>query len=198
MSRKEELESKIIEAAILEFLKRGLESGSMENIASVAEVSKRTLYKYYPNKESIFDAIIEKLLSAVCGFIPVAYLKSETIEKQLCKIIDHKADLMTSVEYMDISRLVLSEVMKGRKLEDKHLERFYVSELHFIKWIDAAKKDGKISSKQSSDLIANQFHSILKGQLFYPVIFGIKSLSKNDIKTGKKIALDFFMNSFCK
>lgn len=197
MIKKEELEKKIIEAAVLEFMARGLDSGSMENIASVAEVSKRTLYKYYPNKEAIFEAIVEKLLASVCGFIPAPYAKSESIDKQLSKIIDHKAELMTSVEYMNISRLVLSEVLKGRKLQPKHLERFYVSELHFIKWIDAAKKDGKIKSKQSSDLIANQFHSIIKGQLFYPVIFGIKGLSKADVKTAKKIALEFFVNTFC-
>ena len=198
MSKKEELESKMIEAAVLEFLARGLESGSMENIAKEAEVSKRTLYKYFPNKEAIFDAIIEKLLLAVCGFIPTPYSKNESIETQLTKIIEYKAELMTSTEYMNISRLVLSEIMKGRRLEQKHLERFYVSELHFIKWIDAAKKDGKISSKQSSDLIANQFHSIIKGQLFYPVIFGFKELSKTDIKVAKKIALDFFIGTFCK
>lgn len=197
MSKKEELETKMIEAAVQEFMARGLDSGSMENIAKVAEVSKRTLYKYYPNKEAIFDAIIEKLLAAVCGFIPAPYSKSESLENQLSKLIDHKAELMTSEEYMSISRLVLSEVMKGRKLEPKHLERFYVSELHFIKWIDAGKKDGKITSKQPSDLIANQFHSIIKGQLFYPVIFGMKELSKSDVKTAKKIALDFFLNTFC-
>lgn len=198
MSKKEELEEKMIQAAVQEFMAKGLDSGSMENIAKIAEVSKRTLYKYYPSKEEIFDAIIEKLLIAVCATILDTYSKSESIEKQLTKIIDYKAELMTSPEYLNISRLVLCEVIKGRKFGPKHLERFYKSELHFIKWIDAAKKDGKITSKQSSELIANQFHSIIKGQLFYPVIFGMKELSKNDIKTAKKIAIDFFLNSFCK
>jgi TetR/AcrR family transcriptional regulator of autoinduction and epiphytic fitness len=198
MSKKEELEAKMIEAAVQEFMAKGLDSGSMENIAKIAEVSKRTLYKYYPNKEEIFDAIIEKLLIAVCATILDSYSKSESIEKQLTKIIDYKAALMISPEYLNISRLVLCEVIKGRKFGPKHLERFYTSELHFIKWIDAAKKDGKITSKQPSELIANQFHSIIKGQLFYPVIFGMKELSKSDIKTAKKIAIDFFLNSFCK
>lgn len=198
MSKKEELESKIIEAAVGEFLARGYDSGSMENIAKLAEVSKRTLYKYYPNKEAVFDAIIEKLLLGVCSSSPAAYSKSESIEEQLSKIIDYKSALMTSPDYVDISRLVLSEIIKGRKLAPNHLERFSVSEQHFIKWIDAAKKDGKIASKQSSELIANQFHSIFKGQIFYPVIFGFKELSKNDVKTAKKIALEFFINSFCK
>lgn len=187
----------MIEAAVHEFLGRGLDSGSMENIAKEAEVSKRTLYKYFPNKEALFDAIIEKLLAAACGFAPFVYSKADSIENQLSKIIDHKAELMTSPEYMNISRLVLSEVLKGRGLEPKHLERFYISELNFIKWIDVAKKDGKIKSKHPSDLIANQFHSIIKGQLFYPVIFGFKKLSKADVKTAKKTALEFFLNSFC-
>lgn len=198
MSKKEELETKMIEAAVKEFVARGLESGSMENIAKEAEVSKRTLYKYYPNKEAIFDAIIDKLLAAVCGFTDMAYSKTVSVESQVSKIIDHKAELLTSTEYMNISRLVLSEVMKGRKLNKKHLEQFYESELLFIKWIDAAKKDGKITSKQPSDLISNQLHSIIKGQLFYPAIFGIKDLSKNDVKVAKKIAIDFFINSFCR
>lgn len=198
MGNKEELEHKMIQAAVKEFLARGLESGSMENIAKVAEVSKRTLYKYYPNKDAIFEAILDVMMEAVCGNVPVAYSKTESIEKQLTRIIDRKADLMTSDEYMDISRLVMSELIKGRKLSQERMDRFYETELHFIKWIEAGKKDGSITSKQPADLIANQFHSIIKGQLFYPVLFGFKPLSKSDIKTAKKIALDFFINSFCK
>lgn len=187
----------MISAAVGEFLARGFESGSMENVAKEAEVSKRTLYKYYPNKDALFEAILDKLMTAVCGNVPVPYSKTESIESQLTKIIEKKTELMTSHEYMNISRLVMSEFIKGRKLEKERLERFYETELHFIKWIEAAKKDGKITSKQPADLIANQFHSIIKGQLFYPVLFGIKELNKNDVKIAKKIALEFFINSFC-
>lgn len=197
MSKKEELESKMLEAAVGEFLNKGLESGSMENIAKEAQVSKRTLYKYYPNKEAIFDALIEKLLESACGYTKVLYSKKESLQTQIEAIIEAKAELLTSDEYISISRLVLSEVMKTKKLSEKHLEKFYESELHFLKWIDAAKKDGKITSKQSSELISNQLHSIIKGQLFYPVVFGMKTLTKSDIKLAKKIASDFFINSFC-
>lgn len=187
----------MLEAAVGEFLNKGLESGSMENIAKEAQVSKRTLYKYYPNKEAIFDALIEKLLESACGYTKVLYSKKESLQTQIEAIIEAKAELLTSDEYISISRLVLSEVMKTKKLSEKHLEKFYESELHFLKWIDAAKKDGKITSKQSSELISNQLHSIIKGQLFYPVVFGMKTLTKSDIKLAKKIASDFFINSFC-
>lgn len=194
---KEELEIKMIEAAVQEFMKRGLESGSMENIAKMAEVSKRTLYKYYPSKDAIFDALIEKLLESVCGNVGFTYSKSKSIEEQIGEIIEQKAELMLSQEYMNISRLVLSEIIKGKKMNEKHLARFYETEQLFLKWIDAAKKDGKIKSKQSSELISTQLHALIKGQLFYPVIFGFKELSKSDVKVAKKSTIEFFLNSFC-
>lgn len=197
MTKKTELTDKIIQAAILEFTSRGLDSGSMENIASVAQVSKRTLYKYFPNKEAIFDTLIHKLLDGFKSY-SLTYSKLLSIESQIEKLLDAKIELMTSDGYMDISRLVLSEVIKGKKLNEEHLVKFYESEHKFLKWIDAAKKDGKIKSKQSSELISNQVHSIVKGQIFYPALFGIKEIGKQDVKVAKKIAVEFFLNSFCK
>lgn len=197
MTKKTELTDKIIQAAILEFTSKGLDSGSMENIANVAQVSKRTLYKYFPNKEAIFDTLIHKLLDTFKNY-GITYSKTESIESQIEKLVDAKIELITSEGYMDISRLVLSEVMKGKKLNEEHLVKFYESENKFLKWIDAAKKDGKIKSKQSSELISNQVHSIVKGQIFYPVLFGIKDVDKQDLKVAKKITIEFFLNSFCK
>ena len=198
MAKKDELTKKIIQAAVLEFTSKGLDSGSMENIASTASVSKRTLYKYFPNKEAIFDSLIDMLLGCFKEYSDVTYSKTEPIEKQIEKIIDAKIELITSPEHMDISRLVLSEVMKGRKLNAEHMKKFYETEEKFLKWIDAAKKDGKIKSKQPSELISNQVHSIVKGQVFYPVLFGmVDKIGKTEAKTAKKIAVEFFLNSFC-
>lgn len=198
MAKKDEITKNIIEAGIQEFMAKGLDSASMESIAKVAQVSKRTLYKYFPSKESIFDALIEELLNAFCGFTPVVYSKTESLEEQIKKIVDIKVELLTSENYINISKLVLSEVLKSKKLDESHIQKFYESEAVFLKWIDAAKKDGKITSKQPSDLISNQVHSIVKGQLFYPVLFGVKKISKQDIKMAKKTTVEFFLNSFCR
>ncbi len=195
---KENVLKKILDAAVDEFLLKGVEGGSMESIARLAEVSKRTLYKYFSKKEEIFDALILELLEISCGFPHIAYSKTESIEKQIGNILSSKSELLTSDDYIKTSRLVLSEVLKGRKLAENHLEKFYESELRFIKWIDAAKKDKKITSKQPSELIANQVHSIVKGQLFYPVIFGFKVLKKKDIEIAQETTITFFLNTFCE
>lgn len=198
MGRKEEITIRIQEAAIEEFIEKGVISASMENIANRAEVSKRTLYKYYPNKDEIFDDIISLLLESFCTYSGFIYKKDIPIEDQLDNIIQHKVELITSENYIKISKLVLSELLKSKKPSQKHLEQFYESEQKFIKWIDQAKKNGAVTSKLPSEIIANQFHSIIKGQLFYPVIFGIVQINENDIKVSKETAKMFFLKSFCE
>ncbi|MNT12537.1 Bacterial regulatory protein, tetR family [compost metagenome] len=194
---KEEISKRIIEAAVAEFLARGLDGSIMENIAREANVSKRTLYKYFPNKEAIFDSLTLDLLEATCAVPPVSYSKTESFKSQLEKMLDRKAEMLTDEKYVQISKLVFSEFMKGRQLSEGHQAKFYESERKFLKWIDAAKKAGAITSKQSSELISNQIHSNLKGQLFYPVIFGLKKLKSSDIKQAKAVTMEFVLKSFC-
>ena len=198
MSRREDITERILSASVDEFILKGLNSASMENIAKVAVVSKRTLYKYYSNKDEIFDQIISKLLETFSKHYNFKYSPDISIEDQLTGIINIKVNHMTSEDYMKISKLILSELLKSKELSIEHLEEFSASENVFINWINDAKKDGKVSSDQASELIANQFHSILKGQIFYPVVFGIAKLSQDDINKSKEITLNFFLNSFCR
>lgn len=197
MGRKEEITQKIVQAAIDEFIKKGLTSASMENIAKQAMISKRTLYKYFSNKDEIFDAIVSELLASFCQYANFTYSTELPLKEQLQSIVNSKVELITSEENMKLSKLVISELLKSKKLSQEHLIKFTESELRFVKWIDDAKKDNKVTSKQPSELIANQFHSIIKGQIFYPVLFGLTELSKDDVENSKKTAMDFFLRSFC-
>jgi len=197
MTRKEEITAKIQNAAIKEFVKKGFTPASMENIAKIAEVSKRTLYKYYPNKDAIFDSIISFILESFAKFTKITYSKEKEIEEQLESIINAKVELLTSEKYTQISKMVLSELLKSKKLNEAHLIQLNESEQRFVTWIEDAKSDGKIVSTLESEIIANQFHSILKGQIFYPVIFGFCEITTSDIENSKKTTLDFFLKSFC-
>lgn len=193
MGRKEEITAKIQSSAIEEFIKKGLSSASMENIAKNADISKRTLYKYYRNKEHIFDDIITLLLNSFSDYSDYSYSKDISIDLQLEQIIQNKIDLIVNDNYLKISKLVLSELLKSKSLSEKHLEQFYLLEQKVVRWIDEAKKDNKIRPNQPSELIANQLYSILKGQIFYPVIFGIKkNIDKQAIEDAKMTAKNFF------
>lgn len=61
MAAKASLESKILDVAFGYFLKKGYRKTTMEEIAKVLGMSKKTLYNYYPGKIELLSASFEKL-----------------------------------------------------------------------------------------------------------------------------------------
>lgn len=54
----DELAAKILEAAKAEFLDKGYRQASVRSIAAAAGVTTGALYRYYANKEALFDALV--------------------------------------------------------------------------------------------------------------------------------------------
>ena len=53
-------ESEIVKAAEVIFFEKGFENASMDEIAKSSEFTKRTLYKYFINKEDLFFAVVHE------------------------------------------------------------------------------------------------------------------------------------------
>ena len=197
MTRKDEKTAQIIQAATEEFLNKGLDAASMHNIAVTAEVSKRTLYKYFPGKDELYSALVDELLDRVHDLYQLSYSPDIPLKRQLEKIVENKIDLTTSESFLNMSRIVIGEILKSRMPSEDQLERMNNSEARFVGWIDAAKKDNKISTTMESKIMADQFHSIMKGQIFFPVLLrsvDVKTIDKEEVRD---LTVNFFMNSFC-
>jgi TetR/AcrR family transcriptional repressor of mexJK operon len=57
----EEKQAAIAQAALDLFLQQGYAATSMDAVAAVAGVTKQTVYRYYPSKEQLFTAVMEKI-----------------------------------------------------------------------------------------------------------------------------------------
>jgi AcrR family transcriptional regulator len=55
---KDEIRNKILGAALLEFKREGYAKASMRGIAKTAGVTSGNIYRYFANKEQLFDAIV--------------------------------------------------------------------------------------------------------------------------------------------
>ena len=55
----------IIDAAEMLFLEHGIESVNMADIASVAQVTRATLYKYFPSKEEVAWTVFERYCECI-------------------------------------------------------------------------------------------------------------------------------------
>jgi AcrR family transcriptional regulator len=60
-----EKRQKIIDRSRSLFLMRGVSSLTMEEIATLQGISKKTLYRYFPNKEALVSAAIQERLAKV-------------------------------------------------------------------------------------------------------------------------------------
>lgn len=73
----------IIDAGWNLFLERGVEAVSLETVAAIADVSKATLYKYFPDKTALFEACVlremERIEAAQLPEFPQQDLRSTLI-----------------------------------------------------------------------------------------------------------------------
>ena len=197
MSRKYEKTAQIMTAAVQEFLAKGLDAASMHNIAEVSGVSKRTLYKYFSTKDELYSALVDEILDRFESMYDFSYDSDHSPQEQIVKIIDAKMEMMLSESFIQINKIVIGELLKGRMPDENQMTRLNKNESVFVEWIERMQSEGKMKRDVEAHTIAEQTHSILKGQIYWPVLLGIECRENLDLENVRKSTVDFFVNTFC-
>ena len=195
MSQKKMKKESIFQAAEEEFLENGFQGARMENIAKRAEVSKRTLYKYYPSKEDVYEALVEKLFSEVDQALPCEFDSSLGIEVMIEKIVANKLNLLINPDFLNLSKVILQKEMVGKKIDPKMISRLDQGQVHFYEWLEKCRAAGLLRGEFHLDEINLWFHSLVEGLLMWPLILGIKSPPQGDEIDDYKYMI---VNSFLK
>ena len=103
-----EKRKKILERSRVQFLSRGISALSMGEIASLQGISKKTLYRFFPNKEALVTAAIEEKIVDVAERIAA---------------IAARRDLLFPIRLRDILRLVSRQL--GELGENFHRDLYY-------------------------------------------------------------------------
>jgi len=95
-------ETEILNAALNVFLKSGYGASTVDELAAVAQVTKRTLYAYYGDKAEIFSAMVKYLAAAVSLD---AASDIDTLETLAARIVGR----LHSDELVGLHQLVIAE-----------------------------------------------------------------------------------------
>ena len=141
----------IIEAALIIFSQEGLNGARMEQIADEADISKSNIFYYFKNKDELYVAVLETVLSKWLS--PLSDIDGDQDPKAaLTTYIEEKYKI--SKKSPAASRLYALEIMQGAphlmavlKGPLRHLVREKVAVIEG--WID----DGKIKSVSAIHLI---------------------------------------------
>jgi len=159
----------ILEGAVKVFTANGFDASSMDRIAEVAGVSKRTVYNHFPSKEMLFQAIVADFLKQRDDVKPIRYVSALSLEQQLKEFAKAELFLINDPVRRGLSKLFTSvflmDIDFGKRTRS-HFEPYKV----FVVWLNSAKEDHKLSF-QSPELVARVFYGLVEGCLTYPALF---------------------------
>lgn len=141
----------------------------MEGISKQAGVSKRTLYKYYPSKDALFDVIVDKLLCRFDERCDLKYRPNESLTSQLTELTLQQMCYVNTQEFQVTARLVMAECIRcpdaSQLLTHKFDEIGNSCTLH--EWVNQAQNAGAIKVDDVT-LAVDQFIGSIKAVVFWP------------------------------
>ena len=130
----------MLDAGIAELAEQGLAGASMESIAARAEVSKRTLYKHFPSREAVFDAVLALLIERVDPLGGLHYDVDRDFAKQLREIAEKEMQLICDPDFVRLSRILMVECMRSQARSYALMQQFGEKENGLFRWFSEAGK----------------------------------------------------------
>lgn len=100
----------ILYGAMQEFLARGYAAASMDRVASIAEVSKATVYSHFGDKEGLFKALVESMakqrMQAIMSKLELDLPPRECLRTLFCYAVE---DCYENPEFHDFKRVLVGE-----------------------------------------------------------------------------------------
>ncbi|WP_075082576.1 TetR/AcrR family transcriptional regulator [Mariniblastus fucicola] len=156
----------IVEAAVEGFSRRGFYATSMNHIADLANVSKRTLYKHFDSKEALFEAIVDEMIDRSDSVPYEDYDPESDLTEQLIALARAEIDLMASGPIQNLARAGLSRVIAEPEVAKSINHKRFLR--HIVRWLKQAKAAGELTEMSDVQLAAWQFTGLLKSFAFWP------------------------------
>lgn len=159
----------IVRAAVEEFRSAGYEATSMDRIAAVAGVSKRTVYNHFPSKEELFALILEKLWHSSVASVELPYRADQPLEVQLLQLLRQKLDLLGDANFIDLARVAMAEIIHSPERAQAIVCRMGEKESGVSAWIRAAIADGRLR-EVDPEFAGHQLQGLVKSFAFWPQV----------------------------
>ena len=163
----------IIEAAKHAFQKFGVNGTSMDKLAELANVSKRTVYNHFAAKEELVMHLIKEQWHSVRVNMGVTYDKETPIENQLISLFMANIEFMSGEEHLELARVAIGYFFyEPDRLKDE-VSQLQEAETAIHRWLNAAKQDGRVMFEDLTQ-VTDEIDSLIKGQCFWPQLFKIE------------------------
>lgn len=187
----EQRKRRIVESATALFSQHGFKGTKTREIAAMAKVSEALLFKHFPTKESLYEAILEAKIQEK-GF---KFLTCLPIAEDPEKFLNNFALGVASNYKKDPSflRLILFSSLEEHKLSDLYFGQRTRPFLDFLKaYLEEMMKIGKVR-KMNVSATAISFLNMIFGCIQAFFLFKIPEVTERPLKKVLKQHVDIFM-----
>lgn len=188
---------KILTGARAVFVDAGFDGALVDDIATHAEVSKATLYRYFPDKKIMFQACVKSECDKQARQTFTFDQEAVTIEEVLRSTALQFTTFLLDDASIELFRIAFSEV---RRFPDIGHE-FYDSgpgpaHQRLSQMLKDASDRGELNI-DNPDLAAEQFTELCRADIFLKRMLGVKtSVTPQEIEQIANAVVTFFMRAY--
>lgn len=162
----EERKALILHAAENVFAQFGYGDATMEEVARVCGMAKKTVYKFYPDKASLFGALVESHDDMALTEVRSTSLQGSALadpRERLARMLEELANLILSPRQITLTRLVIAESIKYPELARRFHRDCVEKTLGHV--TQALAQDGALQLPAGIDprIVADMFVSTVLG-----------------------------------
>lgn len=159
----------ILAAAADQFRAHGFEASSMDKIAALASVSKRTVYNHFPSKDELFAETLVQLFGSSAAILDLPYRPDVALREQLMALMTLKVASLAERQFLDLSRVAIAEAVHAPERARAVVARLGEREEGVSLWIRAAQADGKLKAGDPA-FMATLLQGQIKAVAFWPQV----------------------------
>lgn len=163
----------ILDAAEELFHSSGVEHTSMDQLALLANVSKRTVYNHFATKDALFQAILQRMFNKLSQGNEVRFDVAKPIAQQLRRIAEDEVALLSSTAFLRVAKIAIMQVMQHPELAQLMSDSSLGCKRYMDNFLTDACNAGILHIADVS-FASKQFIYQLKSFVFYPSLFGLE------------------------
>lgn len=157
----------IIDAAKAAFKEYGVDATSMDKLAELAQVSKRTVYNHFTSKEALVIHLLTDLWNQAMVQTGLVYEGADSLEAQLGSLLMDEIDLVGGQEYIDLARVAFGHYLFQPEAIQAEMTKFSSEQTALYQWLEQATQAGDLQLDDVEHGFS-QLHNLLKGSCFWP------------------------------
>lgn len=186
----------ILQAGVDVFLEYGYVSASVDEIVRRAGGSKRTVYKYFGNKEELFAAIIASLAAQMLSPLGAAINSDSDLQKTLEKLGKAYLDVLLREDSLTIFRTVVSEGVRFPELAKTFfLNGPNAAVTRLSGYLEQQVKKGSLKI-EDTHAAARQYFGMIRSDLHMSAALGLELPTADEISQEVNRAVAMFVREY--